>query len=143
MSNLDIRLRPIRTTTYLLHHRKFDHSADEWGPAVSSGDTTKLAELMLRSSDSRPERALSVLRNCISVMEKLRFQLWLLLPFNRPRLRLVGFSLTSGVCEQLALSSRSRYAANLARAASQILLGCWLESISCAILPILNGNRVL
>ncbi|CAM9366914.1 unnamed protein product, partial [Ectocarpus sp. 12 AP-2014] len=42
------------------------HSHGEWGLAVTSGDTTKLAELVLVWSDSEPERALSVLRSCVS-----------------------------------------------------------------------------
>ncbi|CAN0055732.1 unnamed protein product [Ectocarpus fasciculatus] len=43
---------------------------DEWGSAVVSGDATKLAELVLVSSGSKPERALSILRDCVSLMEK-------------------------------------------------------------------------
>ncbi|CAN0246344.1 unnamed protein product, partial [Ectocarpus sp. 12 AP-2014] len=43
---------------------------DGWGAAVASGDTTKLAELVLVWSGSKPERALSILRSCISLMEK-------------------------------------------------------------------------
>ncbi|CAN0054934.1 unnamed protein product, partial [Ectocarpus sp. 8 AP-2014] len=43
---------------------------DEWGSAVASGDATKLAELVLVWSGSKPERALSVLRDCVSLLEK-------------------------------------------------------------------------
>ncbi|CAN0376308.1 unnamed protein product [Ectocarpus fasciculatus] len=43
---------------------------DEWGSAVSRGDATKLAELVLDSCGSKPETALSILRNCISLLEK-------------------------------------------------------------------------
>ncbi|CAN0372476.1 unnamed protein product, partial [Ectocarpus fasciculatus] len=43
---------------------------DEWGAAVANGDATKLAELVLAWSGSKPERALFVLRNCVSLMEK-------------------------------------------------------------------------
>ncbi|CBJ28451.1 hypothetical protein Esi_0106_0011 [Ectocarpus siliculosus] len=43
---------------------------DEWGPAVASGDATKLAELVLLWSGLKPERALSVIRDCVSVLEK-------------------------------------------------------------------------
>ncbi|CAM9445881.1 unnamed protein product, partial [Ectocarpus fasciculatus] len=42
----------------------------EWGSTVTSGDATKLAKLALVWSDSKPERALSVLTNCVSLMEK-------------------------------------------------------------------------
>ncbi|CAM9352241.1 unnamed protein product [Ectocarpus sp. 8 AP-2014] len=44
--------------------------SDEWGSAVVSGDATKLAELVLVWSGSKPERALSILRNCVSLLEK-------------------------------------------------------------------------
>ncbi|CAN0454709.1 unnamed protein product, partial [Ectocarpus sp. 12 AP-2014] len=43
---------------------------DEWGSAVASGDATKLAELVLLWSGSKPERALSILRDCMSLLEK-------------------------------------------------------------------------
>ncbi|CAM9755300.1 unnamed protein product [Ectocarpus sp. 12 AP-2014] len=43
---------------------------DEWGPAVASGDATKLAELVLLWSGLKPERALSILRDCVSLLEK-------------------------------------------------------------------------
>ncbi|CAN0460882.1 unnamed protein product [Ectocarpus sp. 12 AP-2014] len=43
---------------------------DQWGSAVASGDATKLAELVLLWSGLKPERALSVLRDCVSVLEK-------------------------------------------------------------------------
>ncbi|CAM9963726.1 unnamed protein product, partial [Ectocarpus fasciculatus] len=43
---------------------------DGWGAAVTNSDTTKLAELVLVWSGSKPERALSVLRKCVSLMEK-------------------------------------------------------------------------
>ncbi|CAN0143493.1 unnamed protein product [Ectocarpus sp. 13 AM-2016] len=46
------------------------HSHGEWGLAVTSRDTTKLPELVLVWSDSEPERALSFLRSCVSLMEK-------------------------------------------------------------------------
>ncbi|CAN0362701.1 unnamed protein product [Ectocarpus sp. 12 AP-2014] len=42
----------------------------EWGSAVASGDATKLAELVLFWSGSKPERALALLRNCVSLLEK-------------------------------------------------------------------------
>ncbi|CAM9504949.1 unnamed protein product, partial [Ectocarpus fasciculatus] len=42
----------------------------EWGSAVASGDATKLAELVLVWSGSKPERALSILRDCVSLLEK-------------------------------------------------------------------------
>ncbi|CAN0360222.1 unnamed protein product [Ectocarpus sp. 12 AP-2014] len=45
-------------------------SPDEWGSAVASGDATKLAELVLVCSGSKPERALSVLKGCVSLLEK-------------------------------------------------------------------------
>ncbi|CAM9963794.1 unnamed protein product, partial [Ectocarpus fasciculatus] len=41
-----------------------------WGAAVTTSDTTKLAELVLVWSVSKPEHALSVLRKCVSLMEK-------------------------------------------------------------------------
>ncbi|CAN0240023.1 unnamed protein product, partial [Ectocarpus fasciculatus] len=43
---------------------------DEWGSAVASGDATKLAELVLVWSGSKPERALSILKDCVSVLER-------------------------------------------------------------------------
>ncbi|CAM9852451.1 unnamed protein product [Ectocarpus sp. 8 AP-2014] len=43
---------------------------DEWGSAVLSGDATKLAELVLVWSGSKPERALSILRDCVALLEK-------------------------------------------------------------------------
>ncbi|CAM9291836.1 unnamed protein product [Ectocarpus sp. 8 AP-2014] len=43
--------------------------ADEGGSAVRSGDVTKLAELVLVWSGSKPERALSVVKDCISLLE--------------------------------------------------------------------------
>ncbi|CAM9396439.1 unnamed protein product, partial [Ectocarpus sp. 6 AP-2014] len=43
---------------------------DEWGSAVVSGDATKLAELVLVWSGSKPERALSILRDCVALLEK-------------------------------------------------------------------------
>ncbi|CAN0554189.1 unnamed protein product, partial [Ectocarpus sp. 8 AP-2014] len=43
---------------------------DEWGSAVASGDATKLARLVLVWSGSKPERALSILRDCVSLLEK-------------------------------------------------------------------------
>ncbi|CAM9962499.1 unnamed protein product [Ectocarpus sp. 12 AP-2014] len=45
-------------------------SPDEWGSAVTSGDATKLAELVLLWSGLKPERALSILRDCVSLLEK-------------------------------------------------------------------------
>ncbi|CAN0339036.1 unnamed protein product, partial [Ectocarpus sp. 12 AP-2014] len=41
-----------------------------WGSAVTIGDPTKLAELVLVWSGSKPERALSILRDCVSLLEK-------------------------------------------------------------------------
>ncbi|CAM9803120.1 unnamed protein product, partial [Ectocarpus fasciculatus] len=46
-----------------------DDSADEWGSAVAKSNSTKLAKLVLIWSGSRPERALSVLRSCVSLMD--------------------------------------------------------------------------
>ncbi|CAM9525311.1 unnamed protein product [Ectocarpus sp. 4 AP-2014] len=43
---------------------------DEWGAAVANGDATKLAELVLLWSGSKPERALSILENCVSLLEE-------------------------------------------------------------------------
>ncbi|CAM9470004.1 unnamed protein product, partial [Ectocarpus sp. 12 AP-2014] len=43
---------------------------DEWGSAVASGDARKLAQLVLAWSGSKPERALSILRDCVSLLEK-------------------------------------------------------------------------
>ncbi|CAN0449321.1 unnamed protein product [Ectocarpus sp. 12 AP-2014] len=43
---------------------------DEWGSAAASGDATKLAELVLLWSGSRPELALSILRDCVSLLER-------------------------------------------------------------------------
>ncbi|CAN0219529.1 unnamed protein product [Ectocarpus fasciculatus] len=43
---------------------------DEWGSAVANDDSTKLAELVLLWSGSRPDRALSILRDCVSLLEK-------------------------------------------------------------------------
>ncbi|CAN0084781.1 unnamed protein product, partial [Ectocarpus sp. 4 AP-2014] len=43
---------------------------DGWGSAVARGDATKLAELVLVRSGSKPERALSVLRDCVCLLEK-------------------------------------------------------------------------
>ncbi|CAM9454120.1 unnamed protein product [Ectocarpus sp. 4 AP-2014] len=43
---------------------------DEWGSAVVSGDATKLADLVLVWSGSKPERALSILRDCVALLEK-------------------------------------------------------------------------
>ncbi|CAM9756904.1 unnamed protein product, partial [Ectocarpus fasciculatus] len=40
------------------------------GSAIVSGDATKLAELVLVWSGSKPERALSILRDCVSLLEK-------------------------------------------------------------------------
>ncbi|CAN0143479.1 unnamed protein product [Ectocarpus fasciculatus] len=50
---------------------------DEWGSAVASGDVTKLAELVLVWSGSKPEPAL---------LRRLPVQLRLRLPFLHPRL---------------------------------------------------------
>lgn len=49
---------------------EIDHSADKWGSAVVSGDATKLADLVLVSSGSKSERALSIVKNCVSLLEK-------------------------------------------------------------------------
>ncbi|CAN0225618.1 unnamed protein product [Ectocarpus sp. 8 AP-2014] len=43
---------------------------DDWGSAVASGDATKLAELVVAWSGSKPERALSIARSCVSMLEK-------------------------------------------------------------------------
>ncbi|CAM9712659.1 unnamed protein product, partial [Ectocarpus sp. 8 AP-2014] len=43
---------------------------DEWGSAVVNDDATKLAQLVLVWSGSKPERALSILRDCVSLLEK-------------------------------------------------------------------------
>ena len=37
---------------------------------MARGDATKLTELVLASCGSKPETALSILRNCISLLEK-------------------------------------------------------------------------
>ena len=37
---------------------------------MASGDATKVAELVLLWSGSKPERALSVVRECVSLLEK-------------------------------------------------------------------------
>ncbi|CAM9322251.1 unnamed protein product [Ectocarpus fasciculatus] len=42
---------------------------DERGLAVASGDATKLAELALVWSGSKPERALAIARECVSLLE--------------------------------------------------------------------------
>ncbi|CAN0024580.1 unnamed protein product [Ectocarpus fasciculatus] len=65
---------------------------DTWGSAVASGDATKLAELVLGWSSSRPERALSVLRNCVSLMEK---ELLLSTPASSPPPTSLGPTRTS------------------------------------------------
>ncbi|CAN0426918.1 unnamed protein product, partial [Ectocarpus sp. 12 AP-2014] len=43
---------------------------NDFGSAVVSGDATKLAELVLAWSGSKPGPALSILRNCVSLLEK-------------------------------------------------------------------------
>ncbi|CAN0306423.1 unnamed protein product [Ectocarpus sp. 6 AP-2014] len=43
---------------------------DEWGAAVAKGDATKLAKMVLLWSGSKPERALSILENCVSLLEE-------------------------------------------------------------------------
>ncbi|CAM9206126.1 unnamed protein product [Ectocarpus sp. 12 AP-2014] len=43
---------------------------DEWGSAVVNGDATKLTQLVMVWSGSKPERALSILRDCVSLLEK-------------------------------------------------------------------------
>ncbi|CAM9360492.1 unnamed protein product [Ectocarpus sp. 12 AP-2014] len=43
---------------------------DERGSAVTSGDATKLAELVLLWSGSKPKLALSILRDCVSLLER-------------------------------------------------------------------------
>ncbi|CAM9581862.1 unnamed protein product, partial [Ectocarpus sp. 12 AP-2014] len=43
---------------------------DKWGSAVATGDATKLAKLVLVWSGSRPEAARSLLRECVSLMER-------------------------------------------------------------------------
>ncbi|CAN0373826.1 unnamed protein product [Ectocarpus fasciculatus] len=62
---------------------------DEWGTAVANSDATKLAELVLAWSGSKPERALSVLRNCVSLMEKE-------VEFSTPACRLPSLPTTPG-----------------------------------------------
>ena len=64
------RLGPIQNYHVALTTPYNYDSADGWGAAVTNGDTTKLAELVLVWSGSKPEHALSVLRNCVSLMEK-------------------------------------------------------------------------
>lgn len=49
---------------------RMDDYADAWGSAVVNGDAPKLTELVLVWSGSKPERALSILRDCVSLMEK-------------------------------------------------------------------------
>lgn len=47
-----------------------DDFADVWGTAVASGDALKLSQMVLDWSASKPEVALSLLRSCVTLLEK-------------------------------------------------------------------------
>ena len=41
---------------------------DEWKEAVVGGDAKKLSDLVLLATGSKPEKALSLLRSCVSLL---------------------------------------------------------------------------
>lgn len=43
---------------------------DEWKEAVVGGDAKKLSDLVLLATGSKPEKALSLLRSCVQLLEK-------------------------------------------------------------------------
>lgn len=43
---------------------------DEWNSAVAGGDAAKLSDLVLSSAGSSTESALSILKSCVSLLEK-------------------------------------------------------------------------
>lgn len=43
---------------------------DEWNSAVAGGDAEKLSDLVLSSAGSSTEAALSILKSCVTILEK-------------------------------------------------------------------------
>lgn len=44
--------------------------ADKWQAAVAGGDADKLSDLVFLATGSKPERAVSLLRSCVQLLEK-------------------------------------------------------------------------